>query len=300
MASIVQVHLSFGMHGDGTDVAAIRPSLESCHVYVPEMSGWNLEVLDIYQMLADGEINEDGALLMLADMGDRPSPFRYAELGMIAGSGRSIMFLDTPQGHPLAVLLAQHYGMLRETFRSGDTFARAMPRVRELLTDIGRAHRERERHMVKQFWPEVANLHLRRPALRDVSPVRMLIRLGSGHTAVARGLRSAGVPVTRSLQRHPESFCPEEEAVRCAAFGRPVSDTLMAGVMLARLCQIRLGWPNSDATTDEFERFHAFTRRAMTRFSVAEIAVLWDLAGSAVKPAELIRHELGIRGLFVP
>jgi hypothetical protein len=186
------------------------------------------------QDISDGT----GEVSMEKDFRHNGGEFREAELELLRGTQKPILFFDPSASNELWNGY-DDYEMKREEiarlFEQGK-FNEAMATTKQNVLLEGELEIKREKIMQQQILSQSKTLVKKYPKLKEAlennNDLNVTIVVGEAHTKIYRDMRKKNLPVTRKHSKNPVVYAYTEEGSRRVAEGMELSDELITRIML--------------------------------------------------------------------
>jgi hypothetical protein len=261
----IQYNFYYSPHGTPEQIEGLATPLSETDVYIPEAAGHDFNADEVYRKVSSGELTPEEALKD-ADP-KNTTPERTAELNMLYGKHKSIVFADADM---LDMAVMGRMVKLHIAEGKDFDFERDLGKYREVLERDAEFAKAREIMMLSVLGERLTRAISNDADLKGKKQVKVLFKLGSGHTWMSQVLQQTGHDVTRQFRDSSEQFAFFDEAIRRYIFDKPVSDELLARVMLGDVFNDCLGQKISALTSDK-DRKIPFVRAAVGAFSLDEI-----------------------------
>lgn len=226
----ISLDIFYGTHNSTSDALAFKSHFAKADIFIPEGIGWSKKSLEAMRRVASGDSE------VLARIG-HVNNFSKAQLEMLYGSGKPVMLVDIPEGHPL---LAEYFKMrdrshdlADELWSSHKPLEMIIDQTRVNFRQQAELEKEREQYMLDNIEPQLCSALKKYPDLQKKKVLRPLMFLGAAHTGIYQSLSRGGVSVKRNFAEHPVSFPYAVEAIKKIYFGtEEPTDELVARSIL--------------------------------------------------------------------
>lgn len=276
----LSIDIFYAPHCTSEDLKDFENRLRSSDIYIPEQCGWDEKVVDLMNKISHGEIEEDFFRKATEIEGPHdPDSFAKQELQVLYKSGKPITVIDVPAGHPIARRYGELYAALEhERFlTSGRSFESALKEFKAIHREFSKLDKEREVYMLSQFKPKIRELIENRKELfqKKKNVIRVLLSLGSSHTALYHAFKRGGENVSRSFPSKPYSFTFISEFIRRGQFGLEINNELAARALLQRYFYRYFSGDLHELTADS-SKIIFLIRKIISPFDFHEIRDLYN------------------------
>jgi hypothetical protein len=269
---LIKLEFYFSAHGTKEDLENLKSKFDECDVFIPEMYGWNENVLNDFRKISSSELNPEEYLSRF----DRKSAqFTQLEsiVNLIKGSNKPIFFADVHSDQ--AKDRYELYAISLSESPSGKTFEDELDRLQRQARLLAHLSKEREDLIAKNLKARMEEFTKVYPQLRKNDEIKTLVLLGGSHTGVYHRLK-ADTPVSRSFSQMPFVFGPSfNEVSRRIFYGKEVSKTLIARALLERDTYRFLGGLLTTFIPDSLQKV-SLIKRFYKNFSYEEIKQIYD------------------------
>ncbi|MBI4096467.1 MAG: hypothetical protein HY425_01990 [Candidatus Levybacteria bacterium] len=299
----ISIDILYARHETREDLAGFRERLKESDIYIPESSGWRKETLRRFNDLSFGGIR---ALRNPTDMilgFSRNGGFFAEQIRAIRNSLKPITIIDLPAGHPI---MKEYNKTLNSiVYRGG--FSDMFNAFKENFRRFAELNKEREDYMISHLFPAIQEVLERFPNLKKKKELKILMTLGSLHTAVGQNFQQSGLDTKREFNRRPYLFDFQNEVRRRYSFDKEVSDQLAAKALLDSWFWKELSnkYP-SRKDKDGGEKI-AFVRKIIDAFDIKDVEEIYNAAlmvkGKNKKRRrsnELFFTKLDQKGIILP
>lgn len=289
----MQIDISYGTHITEKDAEKMRDKFNSADVFVPEVPGYDNELLGIFRNVSMGRLTPEQFL-------GRTSPlfpdFQRGMAKMLYGSRKLVLFIDVPHNNPLHRSLVHAYSSNEVLTGSFSSFLDSLKinrrKIRELQT-------ERENFLLTQFPIKMRELLAEYPQLKEKEQIRVLLQLGSVHTGIYHNLKKQGREVNREFSANPYVYDFESEVENRYGFGKDVSDELVAKVFLENMIIQQL-LPKEITRTIATDKLDIFSRRVIPQFSFKEIEEIFNRLVKREDGRRIFADKFRQKGIKIP
>lgn len=232
----VCVEILFGPHATVRDLGNLKDRFEQADVYIMEAAAWTPELYRFIKDLSQGK-KEPNDILQLGSIDKSSAEHVMAELEMIQGSGKPVVFIDIPYGKHAA--LDRYIEVVKEDNELlrliKPDFSETLGQLRKWMEEFSQLDRDRELHMVEVFPKAIQRILDEHPHLRERKDLHVLIKLGGAHTPIVEALNNKGYKIISTVNKSYSWTDPHEEALQKKREGKVVSDDLLAKVAISIL-----------------------------------------------------------------
>jgi hypothetical protein len=261
----VFLKLFFSPHRIKENMAEAVGFLEEADVYAPEIFSWDEMVKRGFQELSNGNI-----------FFETGNEFNDSINGSIYNTHKTIVFADVSED-----AIARHPEiyqppMFNEEDLKQSSYEDAILEFNEFLNETAKSDLvRRERYIVRNFAENIKKAFSENPELKKKDGIKVLMTLGSGHSALYHLLKDiGGNHVSRNFHDHPKnSFILE--TLRRVAFKKDVPLKLKERALCEEIFRLKMEdvINNLSKKTEKNEYFY---RYLVTLFSAKEMRSLFD------------------------
>lgn len=272
----VDVDVYYGAHANKEEVEGLRPHLQDCDIYIPEMFGWSPERYAIMNLVSAGKITPEDAARKI---GYNPlrAPYDFQLLKMLYKSGKPVAFVDYPKGDPKFdefLRINRRINEIREYWHLGKTFEDIIREVKERIRDSANFNTEREGYMVNNLRKAVSDSVQQNPSLlskaKQNGNLKILMSLGSVHTPVSHEISRSDTDVRSKYSRSPYNWGYLHEGTRKYQLGKNVDDEFAAKMLMEGLIIDVFGNEIEDSLPDYEDRSDVY-RKIAGQFSYQDV-----------------------------
>lgn len=297
----IKIEIFFGAHGSEEDAQGIEKRFPQADIYIPEMYGWNENVLQGLRDLSYARITPEQFLKEIQlDPDNLMYGFIKKQMELVYNSFKPIVVIDVPQGHQLDTesYMPKNESSDRELWPNPSVnFGRIVTKFRESIKYESEMHNEREDYMISQLDGKIKEALALRPDLKAKDPLNILMFLGAAHTRVAHQLNKLGVDSKLTMSRKLFQFNFNSEASRRYSLGKEINVDLAAKALLENFTGGLFGAIARELTQDTNQQM-AYMRKMVTHFSTEEIKDIFKL--TPYDAQFKILHLLNQKGLSQP
>ena len=217
------------------------------------------------------------------------------EFKMIYKSGKPIVFVDVPVGHPLVNRFLQ---LMTSGFKINRDFDQTLKNVKSHLQTVASIDVERENYILAHLQRTIEQVAEATPALQSRLPkkrkVNALLFLGANHTRVYDELKDSGFDVRATYSHYPFLYSFSQETVRRYVYGEDVDDEQAAKSYVDMIVL----QPWLQGITRDFSKVSQYIRRALSGFALDEIRMLFEEGKKG--NSDVFAHLLTEKGIAIP
>ncbi|MFY9462268.1 MAG: hypothetical protein WAP51_03655 [Candidatus Sungiibacteriota bacterium] len=275
----VSFDIFYSAHETREDAKGLAERFRKADIYVPEANGWTEMWRRDMNAVSQGTLTPE---LFFRKRGVDPKnvlfSFDFAEIEMLYGSKKPVVFVDLPESHPL-------YRRTQETKQEINRFnlTKGFPEMlKKFTSDLKRfadVQVERERYMLQELKRLTERIQKgEAPEFKGKKDAKLLLFLGAAHTKIYHELKKSGAEAGRGFVTMPYVFGEfASEMFRRQMFGKPVNDELAAravGGLFFRAVVINYaGYLRQDS-----HKLALLERKVVSRFSFNDIKSVFDRA----------------------
>lgn len=296
---MVHLDLYLGAHRSPEDLDAMLPLFERCDVYIPEILGYPAELQEEYQDVSNGKgpAEEITARHLKEAMF---SKFHTAELGMIQDSGKVILFIDLPMGHPLIEELKKTIPLLGKIPPAGHSYEEALTDLKNLYAEFGRQQQEREHYIRDNFKVKLFAALQDRPDLLKKESLNILMRMGMAHTSLSKDFKNADLHTNRTFQDLPIVFAAEHQLLRSVLFNKEMDNDLLIHALLTTLINKAAPQLFSSQVSKDTIGMFAYLQKVQKGFTADEVRELWDAMRTSDFEPTVLLEKLQEKNIPIP
>ncbi len=287
----VSVHIFFSGHGHPKDLEGFDEALEGVDIFIPEMSGWDRDILVILKKVSSGEMSPEEVLEMIPVV--QENPFFETLFKKLYKSNKKITIVDVPSDSILNHEASEADGNLAYFFSSlferGLTFEQAINELKILLkksNDVVVSNREE--YILKQFGPKIEEVLGDNPELLKRDKIKALMLFGVGHNEFFHQMKKDNPNTSREFAHSPFVFSHSSEIQKRVKHGKPVSRHLYAKALIETMV---LGLPLFD-DIDKVVDLNVTMRNIGESFTTQEVEDVFNyLSGNTETEDEYMSEE---------
>lgn len=302
----ISINILYGSHGTKEDLAGLgfRKKLRESDIYIPELLGWKKSDLKRLNEFSFGGASMTDIDLWISGFLKIMSGFAIEQIRAIRNSFKPITAIDLPDSN--SIVKAYKKSVLGAITISGG-FSNGLNAIRETYKTFATLNKIREEYMISHLIPQVQEVLESFPNLKKKKELRILMTLGSAHTAVYQNFKRDRLSTEREFNSMPYIFTFAGEARRRYMFDKKVDDQLTAKVMLELLLPKELAsiYPGSKDKNDGKRSY--FIRRIIDTFDMKDAEEIYNawLTGKNRKEqqrkrAGLFFMKLNQKGIVLP
>ena len=300
-----KVDILFGPHVKKADQIPARELFESSDVFIPEHPYWNNELKDAYNKVSQGEITVEDGLKLVRKYTNFPT-FEKAQLEMVHGSNKPIIFADLNTTEPEVESMFQSLNSLQEAYIqmlvNEKEFAEAIADLRSAVRDFVKVQKEREGKIAENLEKILDEAGKDLPQLKNKQEVKILMTLGGAHTGLYHLLRGKNISVKAEFPQMPYLFGFNAELGRRGIFEKEISEGLLAKAVLDGAVKTILRQNVKNLSRVSTSQIENFTRIVLDKFSESEaVDLLKKFRQIAnLQKVEYLKSQLEARNINFP
>lgn len=286
----------FGPHATEDDARALRPQLEKCDIFIPEMYGWSQRTKQIYNDVSLGKTDLFDAV---EQVGGNYPQYKLNVFEELHGTNKAVAFADIPSGHPS---LEEEKKLDDQEEIVNTDFVTATKKKMETAKAKAAFISQREGYMVDNLPKIVAEILANNPELAAKSNVNVFLQLGSTHTRVSHFLQKEGYVIgVREFPEKEYSFGGYgHELTRRILFNKPVSEELLARSVIEDLFLVYFG-RNYNFLVDQLLDVYTLSRAITSKIPQENLQTCWDeMRGITVGYQYAFERILEKQGITLP
>lgn len=272
----VSLDLYYHTHDGKKDAEKIGEHFKTADIFIPEMLGWLPKRLDVVNKVSKGDLTpEEGA----REIGyyPREAPYDFQLLQMIHKSKKPVAYIDYSRDDPRfqeAIESMDQLEGITQYWEYGRSFPSILQEIKRRAKHAASIDQKREEFMISNLKQVITTIVESNPKLRQKATkkgeLRVLMSLGSIHTALSHLLVGGGNEVQREFSAHPTIYGYVHEAERRYRFGKDIDDAF-AAKMLAEGLIYAVFYNNLEGKLPTPEARAQFIRKLAGEFSYQDV-----------------------------
>lgn len=263
----IEIMFDFSAHASREDFSRLSKLIKTCDIYIPEICGWDDEILEKKKAIAKGDLQPSTSVDEAFNAQD------YEDLCIYDTQIEVEMIDFSRNDYKLVSDKYQSFKDLRNdgfnSFLTGD-FKASLIQLKQSLRHCTQFNHLREDMMLTRLYKLIENLPNKYPDLLKKEKVRILIKLGSYHSNLQDRIGSDDVKVKKTTEKN---VCDTEvEIMALLREGEDVEDLLIARELIELL--IRQQNPLLEMAVLDTNQRYKLIREVSGRFSLKQIEQL--------------------------